>query len=379
MADSPLHVIQEQLGEAIRAVKCHRCGCLHKTVEAIASTDAGRGELAPVLREAKSVFVPREYDCLGCPVCYPAIAANAFSEIYPEAAGGLDLCPTEEPDERTGWPPLPGDYRLLRYQAPVAVCTLNSSELAGKLHGLSPAGLSIVGTMHTENLGIERIIRNLNANPHIRFLILCGQDSQQRIGHLPGQSLSSLMANGLDERSRIVGARGKRPILKNVTADEVDAFRQTIQLIGLTGEERGSRVADEIARCAERNPGSAQKTTPKNPVESVPVGDPKPLMLDPAGYFVVYPELRRNALVLEHYTNKGVLDAVLEGRTAGALYQTAIARRLVSRLDHAAYLGRELARAEQSVKDGTMYVQDRAPEPEQAPASSCGCSGVGCQ
>ena len=102
-------------------------------------------------------------------------------------------------------------------------------------------------------------------------------------------------------------------------------------------------------------------------------------MLDPAGYFVVYPELRRNALVLEHYTNKGVLDAVLEGRTAGALYQTAIARRLVSRLDHAAYLGRELARAEQSVKDGTMYVQDRAPEPEQAPASSCGCSGVGCQ
>jgi tetrahydromethanopterin S-methyltransferase subunit A len=106
------------------------------------------------------------------------------------------------------------------------------------------------------------------------------------------------------------------------------------------------------------------------------VGEPEPLVLDPAGYFVVYSEPRRNALVLEHYTNQGVLDAVLEGRTAGALYQAATSRELVSRLDHAAYLGRELARAEQSLKDGTMYVQDLAPELDQTPAStSCGCSG----
>ena len=380
MADSAVLVIQEQLREAIRAAKCHRCGCLHKTVEALARTDVGRGELAPILSEAKSVFVPQEYDCFGCPVCYPAIAANAFAEVNPEAAGGLDLCPTEEPNDRVGWPPLPGDYHVLRYQAPVAVCTLNSSELAGELHSLSPSGLSIVGTMHTENLGIERIIRNVNANPHIRFLILCGQDSQQRIGHLPGQSLSSLMANGLNERSRIVGARGKRPMLKNVSADEVAAFRETIELIDLTGEEQGSRLAEDIERCAERNPGAAKKTTRKSPVESVLVGEPEPLVLDPAGYFVVYPEPRRSAVIVEHYANQGVLDAVLEDRTASALYQAAVSRGLVSRLDHAAYLGRELARAEQSLKDGTVYIQDRAPEPEQTPSStSCGCSGGSCQ
>ena len=188
MADSPLRVIQEQLRQAIRAPKCHRCGCLQKTVQALAATQAGQSELASILREAKSVFVPLEYDCLGCPVCYPAIAANAFVEMYPDAAAKLALCPTEEPGERRGWPPLPGDYHVLRYQAPVAVCTLNSSELAAEIRGLSPAGLSIVGTMHTENLGIERLIRNTNANPNIRFLILCGQDTQQRIGHLPGQS-----------------------------------------------------------------------------------------------------------------------------------------------------------------------------------------------
>lgn len=382
MADSPFHVIRYQLRAAIRAPKCYRCGCLHKTVEALADTEAGQGELAGILNEAKFVFVPQEYDCLGCPVCYPAIAANAFAERYPDAAAGLDLCPTEEPNERAGWPLLPGDYHVLRYQAPVAVCTLNSSELAGEIRDISPAGLSIVGTMHTENLGIERVLRNVNSNPHIRFLILCGQDTQQRIGHLPGQSLSALFANGVDERSRIIGALGKRPVLKNIVAGEVAALRQTVELIDLAGEGQVSRVADEIARCTERNPGATQKFTPKQSVQSAFVGESEPLVLDPAGYFVVYPDPRRNGLVLEHYTNQGVLDSVLEARSSGPLYQAAISRGLVSRLDHAAYLGRELARAEQSLKDGTVYIQDRAPEPEQGSAAtspSCGCSGGSCQ
>ena len=360
--DSPLRVIREQMGEAIRAPKCHRCGCLQKTVASLSETEAGRNELAPVLEQAKSVFVPQEYECLGCPVCYPAIAANAFAEIYPEAAAGLDLCPSDTPDERAGWPPLPGDYYVSRYQAPVAVCTLNSGELAVELHKLAPPGLSIVGTMHTENLGIERLIRNVAANPNIRFLVLCGQDTQQRIGHLPGQSLASLFANGLDSRSRIIGAQGRHPVLKNVATDEVSSIRDTLELINLIGEERSSHIADQIARCGGRNPGPAQKVTNEHSVETVVVNAPDPLVLDPAGYFVVYPEPRRSALVLEHYSNKGVLDTILEGSASGALYQAAVSRGHVSRLDHAAYLGRELARAEQCLRGGTAYVQDQAPE-----------------
>ena len=383
MPDSGLRLIQEQIGEAVRAPKCHRCGCLQKTVEALTKTEPGRNELAATLNEAKSVFVPQEYDCLGCPVCYPAIAANVFVESYPDAAVGLDLCPTEEPDERTGWPPLPGDYYVLRYQAPVAVCTLNSSELAADIRGRPPVGLSIVGTMHTENLGIERLIRNVVGNSNIRFLILCGQDTQQQIGHLPGQSLVSLFANGFDERLRIIGAQGKRPVLKNITTEEVAAFRQNVELVNLIGEERTPVISDQISRCAARNPGTASRAAATNLVEVVFVNEPERLVLDAAGYFVVYPEPRRQSLVLEHYTNGGVLDAVLEGRMAGALYQAAIRRNLVSRLDHAAYLGRELARGERCLKDGTPYVQDRAPEPQRVPTATvshgCECSEEGCK
>ena len=52
--------------------------------------------------------------------------------------------------------------------------------------------VAIVGTLHTENLGIERLVSNVLANPHIRFVIVCGPDSRQAIGHLPGQSLVAL-------------------------------------------------------------------------------------------------------------------------------------------------------------------------------------------
>jgi tetrahydromethanopterin S-methyltransferase subunit A len=381
--ESALHVIQDQIEEAVRAPKCHKCGCLRSTVKALSETQAGQGELAPILQAAEKALVPQEYDCLGCRVCYPAIAANAFAEAYPDAGAHLDLCPTEEPEARSGWPPLPGDYHVIRYQAPVAVCTLNSSELAVQLRDSVPAGLAVAGTMHTENLGIERVIRNVLANPNIRFLIVAGEDTRQRIGHLPGQSLASLFHSGLDERGRIVGAQGKRPVLKNVTAGEVGQFRQQVTLVDLIGELRSDVVTEQINNCAAHDPGPFTTTTPLVAANPIPAEEPTRLVLDPAGYFVVYPDDRRQRLMLEHYSNAGVLDCLLEGHSAAALYMAAIARNLVSRLDHAAYLGCELARAEHSLKTGEPYVQDRAPGELPAPApingSSCGCSGGNCK
>jgi tetrahydromethanopterin S-methyltransferase subunit A len=93
----------------------------------------------------------------------------------------------------------------------------------------------------------------------------------------------------------------------------------------------------------------------------VQASEPERFTLDKGGYLVIYPDVRRKHLVLEHYTNPGVLDCVIEGKTPAALYSTAIERGLLKRLDHAAYLGRELARAEETLLSGRPYVQDRAP------------------
>lgn len=378
---STLHTVTGQIEAAIAAPKCHKCGCFQQTVDAFAGTEAGRGALAPILTGARAVFLPRKYDCLGCPVCYPAIAANAFAEAYPEAGANLDLCPTEEPVERAGWPPLPGDYRVLRFQAPVAVCTLNSEALVEELADTGAAGLSIVGSLHTENLGIERLIRNVLSNPHIRFLIVCGEDTRQAVGHLPGQSLLSLMQYGIDEDMRIVNALGKRPLLKNLSIEQVAAFRRQVALIDAVGESKRDAILGLASQAARRNPGPFDDPMPNTatiPIE--PAHEPQRLVLDPQGYFVVYPDQARGRLMLEHYTNQGVLDRAFEAQTPPALYAAAIEAGLISRLDHAAYLGRELARAEESLRTGQPYVQDRAageitpPPTTAAPIKrSCGC------
>lgn len=378
--EKALEVIRQQLAEAVRARKCHGCGCLHKTVEALSQTEIGRSDLAPALAEARAVFAPEEYDCLGCQVCYPAIAANAFAEVFPGEGERMDLCPTDAPAERRGWPPLAGDYHVIRYRAPVAVCTLNSADLAARLAKRVPEGLAIVGTLHTENLGIERVIRNILANPNIRFLLLCGEDTQQVIGHLPGQSLASLFREGIDEHGRIRGARGRRPILKNVRREQVDAFLRQVELVEAIGEERDEAILERVEACPERDPGAFKETTADSAIPEIEATQPQRLISDPAGFFVVYPDSPRRRLVVEHYTNDGVLGCMIEGPTPAAVAAAIIERELITRLDHAAYLGRELARAEHSLLMGERYVQDRAPGEPDAPASSasCGCE-TACQ
>lgn len=93
-----------------------------------------------------------------------------------------------------------------------------------------------------------------------------------------------------------------------------------------------------------------------------------------------YVDRLRQQLSLEHYRNDKVLDAVVEGPTAAEVYTPAIERGLLSRLDHAAYVGRELARAEHALRAGEPYVQDGATGGERSPlpaspTSCCGTSG----
>lgn len=374
-----LTVVAEQLREGIAAKKCHSCGCFQAAVAAFEKTEAGHAELAEVLEGARAVLVDKHYDCLGCQVCFPAIAENAFADAFP-GESVAQPCPTDPPSGRRGWPPLPGDYKVLRFGAPVATCTLNSADLSEELTAAAPPGLALTGTLHTENLGIERIIRNVLANPNLRFLVVCGEDTRQAIGHLPGQSLAALCTNGVDETGRIRGAPGKRPVLKNVTREQIEAFRSKIELVSLIGERDVDRVAAAVSACAARDPGPWEGASAEAAIPVVIAGDPTRLVLDPSGFLVIYPNAERG-LVLEHYRKDGVLDCVIAGRTPAAVGAAAVDRGLLSRLDHAVYLGRELARAEESLRTGTPYVQDRAPggpspatEPENG--ETCGCAGT---
>ncbi|MFO1419518.1 MAG: DUF4346 domain-containing protein [Candidatus Competibacteraceae bacterium] len=381
--ETALAVVRAQFAEAVAAAKCHGCGCLAGTLAAMEKAVSAIPELAPILSRARGVVKPRQYDCLGCEVCFPAVAANAFAEAFPDAMPDSALCPTEAPSERVGWPPLPGDYSVLRYSASVAVCTLNSEDVAKGLARAAPDGLAIVGTMHTENLGIERVIRNVLTNPNIRFLVLCGEDTRRRVGHLPGQSMMSLFANGLDDRQRIVGAKGKRPFVKNISTEHVRVFTEQVQLVAMIGEQDITKITGAVLELHGRQRPAFGGIVTEIAVETVRAREPQFYQSDPAGFFVVYPDRRRKALAVEHYTNAGVLDCVVEGPTPTAVYSEIVKRGLVSQLDHAAYLGRELAKAEHSLQTGETYVQDRAPGDPMSAAepriiSTCGPTCTSC-
>lgn len=371
-----LTTLLADLRSATAAKKCHRCACYRGTVEQLHNVmpslpaEATR-ELLPVVTEGLSRLVPSEYDCLGCAVCWPANVLNLAVEEFPEAPIEADsACPTDIPERRAGWPPYPGNFRVLDAAGDVAVCVLTSEHLVGPIATAAPARVAIVGAVYTENLGIERILTNVLANPNLTTLLLCGADSQQRIGHLPGQSLLSLVANGLDERGFIIGAPGRRPVIKNVSREAVETFRRDISVIDRIGTEDLPGILASVAAMPAsrtRRPAEAAGIGP-TPIQAEP---PARLVLDPKGYFVVLPDRVREVLVLEHYENDGVLSLVVEGARADEVVATVIARGIVSRLDHAAYLGKELALAERSLTTGEPYVQDRAPEPECG--NGCGC------
>jgi tetrahydromethanopterin S-methyltransferase subunit A len=316
--------------------------------------------------------VPQRYECLGCEICYPALALDALG-----TAGGCAIdtavCPTEPVETRAGWPPLPGSYRVLRYHAPVAVCTLNSQELIDPVAAAAPQAIAITGTLQTENLGIERLITNVLANPFIRFVVVCGEDSRRAIGHLPGQSLVALAREGVSTNRRIINAKGKRPMLRNLEPTAVEHFRRTVEVIDLIGVSDVQQISAAVLDCADRDPGAADPFAANSLAVPIAGRVPEKMISDPAGYFVIFIDRRRGVLDVEHYENNGVLTTVIEGRAA-EIYMTAIERALLSRLDHAAYLGRELARAEHALSSGEPYVQDAAPE---LCSADCGCHTAG--
>ncbi|MBW2972825.1 thymidylate synthase [Candidatus Woesearchaeota archaeon] len=83
----------------------------------------------------------------------------------------------------------------------------------------------------------------------------------------------------------------------------------------------------------------------------------KILVLDPRGYFVIY--LRDSKIIVEHFTNDNKKTGhIFVGSNAEEMYKEIIHENLISRQDHAAYVGKELMRAQLCLKDNKEFKQD---------------------
>ena len=160
-----------ELEDGMELVKCRQCGCMRGVLETL--------EAVPDLAEQAATWLgqmaPVRYACLGCEHCFPAVASNALAEAQLIGAANL-ACSIEATDR--GWPVAAGDYVVTctGQDCPVAVSTLASTALADELAQRQPTGLCIVGKTETENIGIDKVVKNLVANPTLRYLIVAGRD-----------------------------------------------------------------------------------------------------------------------------------------------------------------------------------------------------------
>jgi tetrahydromethanopterin S-methyltransferase subunit A len=143
--------------------------------------------------------------------------------------------------------PWGGDFVLGNPESCVAVVTLAEGV------ELPKDKVAVYGNMKTENLGIEKVVANVIANPNIRFLIVVGEDIR---GHKSGGTLVALHQNGIDENNRVTGAPGAVPYIENLDREALTRFQEQIELVDMIGNNAVNDVIRMIDQCTTRNPGS---------------------------------------------------------------------------------------------------------------------------
>lgn len=161
----------------------------------------------------------------------------------------------EKKSPAEGWPLVNGDYMVGDPQSCVAGATL-ASHIENIL---IDAGAAIAGPCKTENLGVEKMMANIISNPNIRFLVLCGSEVQ---GHVTGQSIEALHANGVDpDKRKIIGAIGAIPFIENIPDDAIERFQEQLELINMIDVEDEDKIQAKVEECVEKDPGAFEEET----------------------------------------------------------------------------------------------------------------------
>jgi dihydropteroate synthase len=82
---------------------------------------------------------------------------------------------------------------------------------------------------------------------------------------------------------------------------------------------------------------------------------------DPKGYFIIKPIFSQKKVFVRYYDSydsKHILKYTFAGTNTSQIIQFIIERKLISRLDHAAYLGKEIEKAIIALKNKLNYIQD---------------------
>jgi len=168
------------------------------------------------------------------------------------------------------YPPEKGCYLRGNDYSPVAVVVLLNApygtmppeiqsipkEIENLVKVAIETGAALSGTLQTENIGIEKIVCNIVANPNIRYLIVCGNEVE---GHNTGTAIKALIENGINERRTIIGSQAMTPYLFNIPLEAIFRFREQLTLIDLIDEIDPEVIMKGVWSCYQENPTPFKK------------------------------------------------------------------------------------------------------------------------
>jgi len=124
------------------------------------------------------------------------------------------------------------------------------------------SGAALSGTVQTPNIGFEKMICNLVANPNIRYLILGGPESE---GHLTGDAMKALFEHGVDAQKRILGTEASHAVLHNLHMEVIERVRQQVSLVDLQFEGDPAVLRQAIMACYQESPMEFRDYTLSDP------------------------------------------------------------------------------------------------------------------
>jgi len=156
------------------------------------------------------------------------------------------------------YPPEEGRYlRGNDYSPAVVVVLLNAPyekvppEVERLVRVAVETGAALAGTLQTANIGLEKIVANVVANPNVRYLVLCGKEVD---GHKAGDALLALIKNGVDERRVIMGTNAPTAYLFNIPVKAIERFRKQVMLINLMNVVDTEVIKKAVWSCYQDKP-----------------------------------------------------------------------------------------------------------------------------
>lgn len=156
------------------------------------------------------------------------------------------------------YPPEEGRYLRGNDESCVAVAVVLNAraeaipvQLQRLVHAAREGGAALAGTVQTENIGIEKIVCNIVANPNIRYVVLAGPESE---GHRVGDALRRFILNGIDQSRRIIGTDAPTPLLLNLPREYIERFLRQVSLVDLQFQGDVALIHQVVTACQGQTP-----------------------------------------------------------------------------------------------------------------------------